>query len=223
MFKLSQETSKPHKKTLTKVAYQKILDMIIDDEIASGEILSENVLADLLGMSRTPIREALRMLQKDDLIEVVQGSGTFVKRVTEKELSDLFSVRISLECLAVEKAIHYIDYQQIDKMIAQWEAMKRNINITDIDWKQVVSLDNELHRMIIYKSHNNILKHIYNLLNSKILRYQRLAAKSLGNLEVTIFQHIELLMLLKGKDSKLICASLEKHLIQSMEYIMKNM
>lgn len=220
MFKLSQEINNPQKKTLTKVAYQKILDMIIDDEISSGGILSENVLADLLGMSRTPIREALRMLQKDDLIEVIQGSGTFVKSVTEKELSDLFSVRISLECLAVERAIHYIDAQQIDKMIAEWEALKHN---TDINWKQVVSSDNELHRMIIYKSHNNILKHIYNLLNSKILRYQRLAAKSLGNSEVTILQHLELLRLLKAKDSKLICASLEKHLIQSMEYIMKNM
>ncbi len=220
MFKLSQEINNPQKKTLTKVAYQKILDMIIDDEISSGGILSENVLADLLGMSRTPIREALRMLQKDDLIEVIQGSGTFVKSVTEKELSDLFSVRISLECLAVEKAIHYIDDQQIDKMIAEWEALKYS---TNINWKQVVSSDNELHRMIIYKSHNNILKHIYNLLNSKILRYQRLAAKSLGNSEVTILQHLELLRLLKAKDSKLICASLEKHLIQSLEYIMKNM
>ncbi|MCM0758741.1 MULTISPECIES: GntR family transcriptional regulator [Sporomusa] len=220
MFKLSQEINNPQKKTLTKVAYQKILDMIIEDEISSGGILSENVLADLLGMSRTPIREALRMLQKDDLIEVIQGSGTFVKSVTEKELSDLFSVRISLECLAVEKAIHYIDDQQIDKMIAEWEALKHS---TDINWKQVVSSDNELHRMIIYKSHNNILKHIYNLLNSKILRYQRLAAKSLGNSEVTILQHLELLRLLKAKDSKQICASLEKHLIQSMEYIMKNM
>ena len=220
MFKLSQEINNPQKKTLTKVAYQKILDMIIDDEISSGGILSENVLADLLGMSRTPIREALRMLQKDDLIEVIQGSGTFVKSVTEKELSDLFSVRISLECLAVEKAIHYLDDQQIDKMIAEWEALKHS---TNINWKQVVSSDNELHRMIIYKSHNNILKHIYNLLNSKILRYQRLAAKSLGNSEVTILQHLELLRLLKAKDSKLICASLEKHLIQSLEYIMKNM
>lgn len=223
MFELSPENKDSNKMTLTKIAYSKIREMIINNEIISGGIISENTLADLLGMSRTPIREALKILQRDDLVEVIRGGGTYVKGVTEKELRDLFSVRINLECLAVETAVHYFDDQQIDDLIKEWKMIQCLDHSASINWEQIAIADNVLHKMIIYKSHNNVLRHVYDCLNSKFVRYQHLAARSLGSLTTTALEHDELLMLLRERDVKSISTCLTNHLNLSMEYITRKL
>lgn len=223
MFQLSQEHKENNKTTLTKTAYSKIREMIINNEISSGGLISENMLTDLLGMSRTPIREALKILQRDDLVEVIRGGGTYVKGVTEKELRDLFSVRISLECLAAETAVHYIDDQHIEQMIKEWETIKNFEHAASVNWEQIALADNVLHRMIIYKSHNQVLRHVYDCLNSKFIRYQHLAARSLGSLATTALEHNELLMLLRERDVAAICSCLTNHLELSMQYITRKL
>lgn len=223
MFQLNQEHKENSKMTLTKIAYNKIREMIINNEIPSGGLISENRLTDLLCMSRTPIREALKILQRDDLVEVIRGGGTYVKGITEKELRDLFSVRISLECLAAETAVHYIDDQQIEQMIKEWETIKNFEHTASVNWEQIALADNVLHRMIIYKSHNQVLRHVYDCLNSKFIRYQHLAARSLGNLATTALEHNELLMLLRERDVTAICACLTNHLDLSMQYITRKL
>lgn len=223
MFQLGQEQKDNTKLTLTKTAYHKIREMIITNEIPAGGIISENMLTDLLGMSRTPIREALKILQRDDLVKIIRGGGTYVKGVTEKELRDLFSLRISLECLAAETAIHYIDDHQIEEMLQEWKTIQNFDHLASVNWEQIAFADNLLHRMIIYKSHNQVLRHVYDGLNSKFIRYQHLAAKSLGSLTTTALEHNELLILLKERDIVAIRACLTNHLNLSMEYITRKL
>lgn len=223
MFGSSHGKVHGNKATLTNTAYGMIKKMIIKHELVPGEVLSENILADSLQMSRTPIREALKMLQMDDLVVAVHGSGTYVKDVSEKELRDLFAVRIALECLSAETAVNFVDNQLIDELLKEWEALTDIDNTSEIDWEQIAAADNQLHNMIVHKSHNDVLRHIYAILNSKIIRYQHLSALSLGNLSDTVAQHIELLKFLQQKDVTNLRLSLKDHINLSLENIIRKL
>ena len=84
--------SKMKKKSLTDVAYEKIKELILDEEIEAGEAVSENQLAEYLQMSRTPIREAIRRLEADGILVSRQGYGTILKMLTMKDIEDIFEV-----------------------------------------------------------------------------------------------------------------------------------
>lgn len=81
---------------LSDIAYLKIKDLIIRDEL-SGPIVSESELATLLNMSRTPIREALNRLQNDEFLEVYPKRGIYIKEMTVSETNDLMNVRLAIE------------------------------------------------------------------------------------------------------------------------------
>ena len=221
----STKYGKIHSKklTLTNTAYNKIKRMIIKHEFVPGEVLSKNVLANLFQMSRTPIREALKMLQRDDLVVSVQGSGTFVKEISENELRDLFSVRIVLECLGIETSVNFMDPQIIDEMLIEWENFRNTHDISDQYWENLAVADNRLHNMIVYKSHNSVLCHLYEMLSSKIIRYQHLSAISLGNSLESTLQHVEILNLIKDKKIIDLKAVIAEHINMSMQNILNKL
>src|SRR3954471_10676901 len=84
--------------------YANLRDAIVRAELAPGRQLSENELAASLGVSRTPVREALQRLRDDRLVEIVPQLGTFVSRISNRALGDAQFVRESLECAAIRLA-----------------------------------------------------------------------------------------------------------------------
>ena len=83
-------------------------------------MLSEVALAQKLNMSRTPIREALKMLMRDDLVEIRDGVGTFVKSATQKDIEDAYAVRQALEVLAARTAIGAFSSEELDALEARF-------------------------------------------------------------------------------------------------------
>ena len=100
----------------TEIAYDKIKDSICSGAIKPGEILSESQIAAELEMSRTPVREALRILASEDLVVIKNGIGAYVTEISEKGTKDLFAVRKPLEILASKSAIHNITKEEIRQM-----------------------------------------------------------------------------------------------------------
>ncbi len=92
-------------KSLTEIATDRLRDDIISGRIGLGEALSEGTLAETLGISRTPIREALMRLQTEGLVSVVPQTGTFVFTVDAKQLRDICDVRVALETMALRLAL----------------------------------------------------------------------------------------------------------------------
>ncbi len=86
-----------HKVNLSEIAYDEIKDAICKGKVMPEDILSESQLASQLGMSRTPVREALRMLATEDFVEVKNGIGAYVKPLSSKDMEDLYEVRCLLE------------------------------------------------------------------------------------------------------------------------------
>ena len=96
---------KEKKTSRAEFAYDTLKRRILDNQLPPGAMLSEVALAQKLNMSRTPIREALKMLMRDDLVEIRDGVGTFVKSATQKDIEDAYAVRQALEVLAARTAI----------------------------------------------------------------------------------------------------------------------
>ena len=111
------------KTNLSEQAYNQIKDAICAGRIAPGDILSESRLAEDLGMSRTPVREALRSLASEGFLEIKNGVGAYVKSLSSKDMENLYEIRCLLEMQAIKTSIYRITDQEIDDMERRFQAV----------------------------------------------------------------------------------------------------
>lgn len=102
--------------TLKQHAYQRIRDKLLTGAVKPGSRLSDDLLARELGISRSPVREALGQLVSDGLVEHRPRSGAFVKQPSRRELKELYEIREPLECYAVRKAALHIRAEQLGQL-----------------------------------------------------------------------------------------------------------
>ena len=226
MSKLVQHIEKGNKnKTkLAQEAYEEIKEAIILGKLQSGELLSENMLAKVLNMSRTPIREAFKELLNEDLVEVIQGKGTFVKKIEAIDLLEIYELREVLECMAAKTAINNITLEEIQELENLWRDILLKVKRGEyVDVETVVLYDNKLHNLIINRCNNKRLKDIINVLNQQVLRYQLISARLLGSLETTINEHLEIIETIKQKDLEKIISLLQNHIQWSRKIVEKNL
>ncbi|WP_432407228.1 GntR family transcriptional regulator [Wukongibacter sp. M2B1] len=210
-------------KNLTSIAYDTIKNSIINNEIKPGDYLSENSIAQILGMSRTPIREAIKVLASEGLVEIHNGVGVFVKHVTTKEIHELFEVRAALECTALCSSLKYITDDEINSIEKEWLELKSKVDKGEkIDLNIISEYDSRMHSLIIDRCDNEYLKEIMNSIRLKVLRFQRMSARALGNEKETINQHLEILNYMKKKDKDKLAKVLKLHIEKAAEYITKN-
>jgi GntR family transcriptional regulator, rspAB operon transcriptional repressor len=126
--------------------YAALRDQIVRAELAPGERLSETELGDRLGVSRTPIREALGRLRDDRLVEVRPQIGTFVARISPQAVSDAQFIREALECTAVRVAAELANEESMAQLEENLRAQERATERFDIDAWQL--LDDTYHRQI---------------------------------------------------------------------------
>ena len=96
--------------------FQQLKNSILAGEFENGAELREIALAKKLGVSRTPVREALRQLEQEGLVEIYPNRGAYVKGITYKDVEDIFRIRARLEVLCAEMAVSSITHEQLDKL-----------------------------------------------------------------------------------------------------------
>jgi GntR family transcriptional regulator, rspAB operon transcriptional repressor len=124
--------------------YATLRDLIVRAELPPGERLSETELGERLGVSRTPIREALGRLRDDRLVEVRPQIGTFVARISPQAVSDAQFIREALECTAVRVSAELADEESMAQLEENLRAQERATDRIDIDSWQL--LDDTFHR-----------------------------------------------------------------------------
>jgi DNA-binding GntR family transcriptional regulator len=167
--------------------YAILRDAIVSAELAPGRQLSENELAALLGVSRTPIREALQRLREERLVAVVPQLGTFVTRISTSAVGDAQFVREALECAAVREAA--VRARDVD--IAGLEAIVRRQDATReaADYDAFYVLDDELHRTLCDLSGHEIAWSLSNRAKGHLNRIRRLSLPEPGYLMEMIAEH----------------------------------
>lgn len=155
---------------LRDVVFNTLRQAILKGELKPGERLMEIALADKLGVSRTPIREALRKLEQEGLVVMIPRRGAQVADITEKDLNDVLEVRIALENLSIEKACKRMTDEQIGKL---WVAAKEFERTTmDGNLVKLAEADVAFHDVIYQAADNVTLNQVQNNLREQIYRYR---------------------------------------------------
>lgn len=200
--------------TLSEQAYKQIKEAICQGKITSGDILSENQLAQDLGMSRTPVREALRALASEDWLEIKNGVGAYVKPLSSKDIQDLYEVRRLLEVQAAKTSVYRITDGEIDGLEARFRQLLEQTGSggAGADPKAFSQLDWELHELIVERCQNNYIKSIMRNNTANMKCYQALSFEALHDLRESTRQHLNILVLLRRRDREGLTAALDKHL-----------
>ena len=159
-------------KSLTDLAVERIRTAIVTGPLQFGEALSESVLAAMLGMSKTPVREALLRLRHEGLVVIHPQRGTFVFQLDETEVAHICQFRSVVECEALADAMkhrHAALLKALEDCLADMaQAFAKN------DHRAFPRLDTEFHNALVLHCENTYLKTAYNLVSAQItaLRYR---------------------------------------------------
>lgn len=204
-------------------AFNWIKDAIESGELEIGTPLSENYLAEKIGVSRTPIREALRFLEQDGFVTIVPTKGAFVSEISLEDVKEIYDIRKLLEPFASLSAVSRVPEEEINSMENGWNKIKKNVEEgIHIEWSQISEMDYCLHFAIIKYSVNKRISAILSSYHSQIKRFQLLSAESLADVKNTIKQHVDLLECLRERDSKKFAERLYEHIVKSEENILKD-
>lgn len=155
---------------LRDVVFQTLRQAILRGELEPGERLMEIHLANRLGVSRTPIREAIRKLELEGLVLMIPRKGAEVAEITEKSLRDVLEVRRALEELAVELACEKITPEQIQELRDAAASFRDSLQEGDIT--RIAEADVKFHDVIYLATDNQKLIQLLNNLREQMYRYR---------------------------------------------------
>ena len=156
---------------LRDVVFNTLRQAILRGELKPGERLMEIQLANKLGVSRTPIREAIRKLELEGLVIMIPRKGAEVADITEKSLRDVLEVRKALEELAVQLACEKITQEELEELEKAGENFKKVLKRSK-DITEVAEADVRFHDVIYMATDNQKLIHLLNKLREQMYRYR---------------------------------------------------
>jgi len=195
--------------SLSEQAYSRIRSMIITLELEPGSLISESALMSTLKMGRTPIREALRSLANEKLVDVYPRRGMFVSRVDVSNLSQLSETRAVLEIKAAELAA--LRSTAADQVITKSLIKEINAIKGDLDMPTLIGLDQRIHHHIYQCTHNEFLASALDNYYAHALRIWFLALDRVAGLAEAIIEHRALLEAIASSDSKAAGKAMRDH------------
>jgi DNA-binding GntR family transcriptional regulator len=194
-----------------------IRDLIIEGDIASGARISERELCDRFGVSRTPLREALKVLASEGLVELTPNRGARVTCLTEQDVEDMFEVMATLEALAGELAARHITEEELAEVKALHYQMA--LHHTRRELMPYFRVNQEIHHKIFEISRNRSLVTVYNTLAGRIRRPRYLANISEARWAQALEEHEGILAALESKDGAALGRILKDHLRKTSETV----
>ena len=159
---------------------------ILSGKYQRGEILTESKLSAELGVSRTPIREALRRLEQEHLIEEAP-KGSVVVGISDKDLGDIFMIRMKLEGQAAAMAAQNRTDEQLESLREAVEFQEFYLEKHDAD--RIKSMDSRFHEMVFKMSGSAVFYDVLLPLHKKILKYRRASVSNTSRAEASVAEH----------------------------------
>lgn len=182
--------------SLATQAYQQVRKSILRGKLNPGEALSENRLAEELGMSRTPVREALQILARDGIVEMVPTRGYFVPRWSMDDVRELFELRESLEGMACRCAASRatdVEIEEFERLCGEYERAE--------DWEAWAQTGTEFHNRIFAAARNSRLVNFLESLKSQIILTRQSGLRKVpGRRDEAIQEHRAILNAIKARD-----------------------
>jgi DNA-binding GntR family transcriptional regulator len=189
--------SKQKRATLTDQALQQIREAIRSGKLKPGDRLVETQLAEEMHISRFPIREALRYLEKEGLVHTQPFKGTYVAQLTEKDMEELYSLRSAIEELAVRILIKTVDDKKIKKLESIVASMIEASKTEDFD--KMITEDLRFHQTICELSGHRRLLDVWLNLENQLHIFLTIEKDLFGNSYRFVTTHHPVLEAIKGR------------------------
>ncbi len=206
---------------LREVVFNTLRDDILRGELEPGERLMEIHLAEKLGVSRTPVREAIRKLELEGLVKMIPRRGAVVASITISDLEDVLEVRKVLEQLTVKLACEKITDEEIALLKKYHEEFAKAINTNDLT--SLAEKDVSFHDVIYNASRNNRLIQILNNLREQMYRYRLEYIKDRQKRKLLVSEHEKILNAVMNRDSTTAEAAIDAHIANQEKTIIENL
>ena len=204
---------------LRDVVFQTLREAILKGELKPGERLMELQLASKLGVSRTPIREAIRMLELEGLAVTMPRKGAEVARMTEKDMEDVLQIRKALDELAVGLACDNMTEESLEQIYVALKNFEESTRSRDV--KKIAQADVEFHDTIYQAADNPKLVNMLNNLREQMYRYRVEYLKNDTVYPRLIEEHEKIYEGLKRKDKETVVEIVSHH-VMNQELVVKN-
>ncbi|MCY8689705.1 GntR family transcriptional regulator, partial [Bacillus spizizenii] len=194
---IPSNTPKPVRQTAKTIALEQIQKWIVEGILAPGEKINDDELAKALGVSRTPVREALQLLAVQGFVEMSPGKETRISQIEKNDVFKVYPPMAALQSTAAELAIENIESSHLEEMAAINQQMKAAIDRNEI--YEVLGLDKTFHDVMIDAADNEYIRNFTSVLHMHILRLEYLFFKSPQN---SIEEHEQIIQACKEKDRK---------------------
>lgn len=178
------------------LAYNELKKMILEDYFIPETIYSERKTSELLGLSRTPVRDAIQRLSQEGYLDVIPSKGFILHKMTEKDLTDTYQIRCALEGYCAVHLANTHNEPETKRIFHILESLVRDMdsiasttgNIEDFE-----HYDTEFHKRLVYSVDNSVISDTFDSFHYRMSRQTKLSLRSEGRLDQTVREHREIL------------------------------
>lgn len=205
------------KYSLRGQVFNKIREDILSGNYAEREELKEAAISKALGVSRTPVREALRQLELEGLVTIVPNKGAYVNGITAKDIFDIYVIRSYLEGLCAKWACEHITEEQLEQL--EEITYLSEFHIQKEHWEQIFELDNRFHLLLYQACGSKVLEHILADYHHYVERVRKNTLSSQERARTATQEHKAILESVRNKDKERAEKLANEHIYQSLANI----
>lgn len=198
---------------LIQPVYVALKSMILSGELQPGEKIRQEKMANMLGVSRTPLVKALQILEQEFLVENVPRRGMYVKKIDTQELIDAYECRLSIETTAVRLSCALITKTKITELRSIFSPFE---NKKEIDATEYMHADQMFHHKVIEFCQNKFLVKMESIANIQFFTYQQGLIRPPDE---TLAEHLAIIEAIEGNDVELAKLLMNSHIQKSIDLI----
>jgi DNA-binding GntR family transcriptional regulator len=208
-------------KPLREVVAETLREAIVNGILKPGERLMEIQLAEELGVSRTPVREAIRKLELEGFVVMIPRRGTYVADLSIKDINEVFEIRTALDVLAAGLAVERItedELEQLERLLVEIGEL-----IEEDDADKIVESDSQFHDILYRASRNDRLVGIINNLREQFTRFRSISIQYPGRMQKSVEEHRRLVEAIASRDTDLAQQLAREHMENSEQTLLQDL
>lgn len=208
------------KSSLRGRVFNRLREDILEGLYKQDEELKESTIANELGVSRTPVREALRQLELEGLVNIIPNKGAYVTGITEKDIQDIYVIRSYLEGLCAKWACENMDKAVLEEL--EEIVYLSEFHIKKEHHEQVVELDNKFHELIYQSSGSKILRHVLSDFHHYVQRARFVSLSRKERAEHSNKEHLAIVEAIRSGSKDEAERLAHEHIISTIKNMPKN-
>lgn len=202
--------------------FQRLREDILSGKYKENDELRENTIGKELGVSRTPVREALRQLELEGLVTIIPNRGAYVTGISHKDIWDIYTIRSMLEGLCARWAAEHITEEQMDELeeailLSEFQMKKES----GFNTEQIAALDGRFHAILYEASGSRILSHVLSDFHNYVKTARKSSIVSEERARKSIREHRQILRAIKDRDPEMAEQLANEHIMHVMQNLKK--